>query len=229
MSSGQELHISADGSHTLFSPQFKAYYHSVYGAADESVHVFVIAGLYHMVRQGRKEISVFEMGFGTGLNALLFMLESQKFEIKIHYHSIESTPVSSDILETLNYSEYLNCDHLAFKRIHEAAWNQEVKLSEHFTLHKQAIDIRDLEFEKNMDLVLWDAFAPNCQSFLWEEDIHKRLYKSLATNACLVSYCSKGSFRRMLKGLGYRIERLNGPGKKREMIRAFKASVAAEG
>lgn len=222
MSHKESLFLSGDGSHTLFSTKFGAHYHSLHGAIDESVHVFIIAGLYKLVRQSYTKIRIFEMGFGSGLNALLTMLETEKFGIEVSYDTIESDPVTLSEIEKLNYTELLSCSGSLLTELHQASQNQYVKIREGFHFRKLIGKIEDHMFDKKYDLVYWDAFAPECQSSLWESEIHKRIYDAMDDYGVLVSYCTKGSFKRVLKGLGYKLESLRGPGKKREMIRAVK-------
>lgn len=222
MSHQESLFLSGDGSHTIFSPKYGAHYHSLHGALDESIHVFIIAGLYKLIRQSYSKVRIFEMGFGSGLNALLTLLESKKFNITLSYDTIESDPVSLSEIEELNYTELLSCSSSLFTQLHNAPQNQYVSIHKNFNFRKHIGKIEDHEFDKKFDLIYWDAFAPECQSFLWEKDIHKKIYDALDDYGVLVSYCTKGSFKRVLIALGYEIESLMGPGKKREMIRAVK-------
>jgi len=222
MSHQESLFLSEDGSHTIFSPKYGAHYHSRHGALDESIHVFIIAGLYKLIRQSYSKIRIFEMGFGSGLNALLTLLESEKFNIDVSYDTIESDPVPLSEIEKLNYSELLSCSSTILNELHKASQNQYLTFQKGFHFRKHIGKIEDHVFDKKFDLVYWDAFAPECQAFLWEREIHKRIYDALDDYGVLVTYCTKGSFKRVLKGLGYKLESLMGPGKKREMIRAVK-------
>ena len=217
--------LSQDGSHTLYSDKFQAHYHSVFGAIEESIHVFIISGLYKLVNQGYKEVNVFEMGFGSGLNALLTLIEANKFDLKINYHTIEAYPVESEMIGKLNYCQELNCDTDIIHTLHDLPWNETHAVNPNFTFTKYHSEIESFKWpECHFDLVYWDAFAPNAQSHLWEEPIHKTVYNHMADYAVLVTYCTKGYFRRMMDEMYHSIERLNGPGKKREMLRATKSN-----
>jgi len=219
------LHISEDGSHTVFSQKYHEHYHSVQGALDESVHIFIISGLYYLYRKGIKTINIFEMGFGTGLNALLSLLESEKYQIKINYYSIESDPVDISIVDKLNYNSVLNLNQThaqQFRLLHELPWNQSYDITENFSFKKIHGTIEEHTMETEVDLIYYDAFSPTTQMHLWEEPVHKSLYQNLKPGGMLVTYCTKGTFKRMLQNLGYKIEKLKGPGRKREILRAFK-------
>ena len=66
------LHITKDNSHTIYVPEIDEHYHSKFGAIKESKHVFINAGLRYY---GKQNLKVFEIGFGTGLNMLLTMMQ----------------------------------------------------------------------------------------------------------------------------------------------------------
>lgn len=218
-----QWYMSDDGSPTIYSEEFDAHYHSIFGAMDESVHVFIIAGLYKLIRQGYREIDIFEMGLGTGLNALLTSIESNKYNVQVRYQAVEAFPVDLETVESLNYPDLLGVHKTTFEQLHSLPWNTWQTMHDHFQILKLDKKIEDLSIHsESLDLIYWDAFAPSSQAHLWEEDIHLKIYNALRPYGTLVSYCSKGNFRRMLQNLGYKVERLNGPGKKREMIRAIK-------
>ena len=163
------------------------------------------------------------MGLGTGLNAFLSYLEANRFNIKIDYQAIESDPVDNKIYDAINYPEQLSRNEKpAFLKLHSSSWGNPHHFNENFTLTKYHNSIENQVIEGNLDLIFYDAFAPTCQAHLWEEPIHKKLYDLLNPGGALVTYCTKGTFRRMLESLGYKIEKLNGPAKKREMMRATK-------
>ena len=163
------------------------------------------------------------MGLGTGLNAYITLLESKKLNTKVEYISVETDPISLDQANQLNYSDqFINGNQELFQQIHKTAWDTPHKITDHFTLEKHQTPIQDFTFEESLDIIYFDAFAPSCQPELWEEDIHRKLYNSLNPSGILVTYCAKGQFKRMLKSLGYRLEMVNGPNKKREMTRAVK-------
>jgi len=219
----QSIHPSHDGSDTVFSDKYNAHYHSVFGAIEESIHVFIAAGLFHYYKKGYTSLRILEMGFGTGLNAFLAYLEAKRFDLKIDYQTIESDPVTEEIYNKINYPEQLNANEKeAFLKLHTSEWNKPQHFNENFTLTKYHNTIENQQIEGQVDLIFYDAFAPTYQAHLWEEPIHKKLYDHLNPGGALVTYCTKGAFRRMLQSLGYKIEKLNGPAKKREMMRAVK-------
>ncbi len=223
-----KLIVTEDGSHSLFVEELNEHYHSVHGAIKESKHVFIEAGLKHMSAL-KPHINILEVGFGTGLNTFLTILESQKLSNTIDYVTLEAYPLSSDVITALNYSSLLveqaNATmalQLLFNMMHLAEWNTKVGLTSKFKLHKIHNTLQQAELTEQFDLVYYDAFGPTAQPEMWEHAIFAKLWEVMSENAVLVTYCAKGSVKRILKSIGFQVEALPGPPGKREMIRATK-------
>lgn len=218
-----QLATTRDGSHTLYVPHLDEHYHSTYGAITESRHVFLDAGLLR--RMEGPEVSVLEIGFGTGLNALLTFITARDKQVKVTYHALEKFPVDLVLVEQLNYASLLprvpDAESL-FASIHRASWNETTILHPFFYLHKIRDDLADFQPEFKYDLIFFDAFAPEKQPEMWTQDIFNRLYKNLRPDGIITTYCVKGTVKRMLKTAGFRIEKLPGPPGKREMLRGTK-------
>ena len=218
-----QLVISQDGSHTILSERFGVSYHSKYGALQETETVFIQAGLQSAVDQGLSTIRILEMGFGTGLNALMTLVYPQVAEIEINYSTIEAYPLGSDQYTALNYPTTLNlsaAQHNQFLQMHTADHAQQLTLNEGFTFTKYITDIESFFADQKYDLIYYDAFAPTSQPHLWTEDMMCRLASMCEGGAVLVTYCAKGSFKRALRAAGFSVEGLPGPIGKREMTRA---------
>jgi len=213
-----ELKISGDGSHTLYVPELEEHYHSVNGAINESMHVFIEAGL----KQCQKDtISVLEIGLGTGLNAYLTL--KNKSDKSIQYHALEKYPVSEELANELNFvPEDDKNGQVQFHRIHHLPWNKMELLMDGFSLHKQETDLLSVVFNATYDLVYFDAFAPEKQPEMWSDEIFRKIYEAMNNGGILTTYCAKGVIRRRLQACGFIVERLPGPKGKREMIRATK-------
>ena len=228
----RELQLTADGSHTLFIPEMDEHYHSVNGAVQESRHVFIEAGLHHLER---REITILEIGFGTGLNAWLTLEEAEKSGRNVYYTGLELYPLEWQLVEQLGYisaNEQLmpgdnQCPaHELFKQLHTSPWEEDVPITPHFTLRKVQKDFNKLETETEgwkADVIYFDAFAPEKQPEMWSQELFNRLYVLLNNSGILTTYCAKGVVRRMLQAAGFIVERLPGPpGGKREILRARK-------
>lgn len=219
-----EIIQSQDGSHTLMSGQFETTYHSTHGAIQESNHVFIKAGLDYLVdiKPDDKPIRIFEMGFGTGLNALLALLWAGKHQRTIIYHSIEAYPIEENTWKSINYPNLLDIEPRRFHHLHEAPWDQICEISPCFHLHKISSPIEELDLNQDIDLVFYDAFGPGTQEELWRPPVLNIATDLIVQDGVLVTYCAQGAFRRHLIALGFDVDRLDGPPGKRQMIRAVK-------
>ena len=216
----RELQLTAAGSHTLFIPEMDEHYHSVNGAVQESRHVFIEAGLHHLER---KEIVVLEIGFGTGLNAFLTLLDAEVHQRKIYYYSVELYPLDMDVIESLNYGEMICAGRKdVFQALHQADWNVAVQVSDFFGLHKIQGDSNTCALPERFDLVDFDAFAPDKQPEMWNQEIYNRLYAHTAPGGVIVTYCAKGEVRRGMQAAGFEMSRLPGPPGKRHILRGIK-------
>ena len=216
------LESTGDGSHTLFVPELNEHYHSVNGAIQESQHVFIEAGLKHC---SKNKISIFEVGFGTGLNAFLSLLYGMDSGKIISYSAIEFFPLPSNIIDSLNYAGQVSSDNeYIFKKLHSSDWNKKTEITPVFSLTKINADFRFFNNNSSelYDLVFFDAFAPEKQPEMWTQEIFDHLYVSTAPDGIIVTYCAKGEVRRMMQKSGYCVERLPGPPGKREMLRGTK-------
>ncbi|HUM51415.1 MAG TPA: tRNA (5-methylaminomethyl-2-thiouridine)(34)-methyltransferase MnmD [Chitinophagales bacterium] len=220
-----ELKIVAtnDGSASVFSEKFNQQYHSLHGAIQESMHVFINAGLHFKIKS-LNEISILEIGFGTGLNALLTLNEAIKSNTKINFTTIEKYPLDNDIIERLNYGFIISMDNSSalLNQMHACEWNSLTLISNEFYLKKVKLDFENIDFINEFDIIYFDAFAPNAQPELWTISMFEKMYNALKTNGILVTYCAKGEVKRNLKVAGFQIESLPGPVGKREMTRAIK-------
>jgi len=217
-----ELVITGDGSHTLRVPDLHEHYHSTFGAITESKHVFIEAGLKMFV--SKPKIVIFEIGFGTGLNALLSSLYALENNVEISYYAIELNPISIRTANSLNYPQLLkdkvNAGSL-FQTLHDAPWDRTVNLDQHIHLHKIQGDFTVFSPFFKCDLIYFDAFGPEKQPEMWTPDIFKSLYHCLNPGGILTTYCVKGDIKRRLKLAGFVIEKLPGPPGKREMLRGI--------
>ena len=216
-----------DGSATLFVPELNEHYHSVKGARTESQHIFIDMGLKASTAI---QPHILEIGFGTGLNALLTLETAEQEKRPVHYTGIELYPLSWEEVDILNYS-----DNPLFKELHTTSWNKDVNITPCFTLHKIKGDVNRVISDKQLavigeppanysfDLVYFDAFAPEKQPEMWSEELFRNIYACMNDNGILTTYCAKGVILRLLQAVGFTVERLPGPpGGKREILRATK-------
>lgn len=220
----REIRITGDGSPTLYFPELDEHYHSTHGAVQEAKHVFIENGLNSF--SNKNELAILEIGFGSGLNALLTCLEVQSNESKnIKYVGIESNPLSVEELKLMNFSEQIKDKnyHSLFGEIQSGKWNELIQISTNFELLKIESKLQEFDFSAHtFDLIYYDAFGPRAQSEMWEKSIFQPLYDILSPNGMLVTYCAQGQFKRHLKEIGFNVQTRPGPPGKREMTTAKK-------
>lgn len=209
-----------DGSTTLFVPSLDEHYHSIHGAYNEAMHVFIDAGLNSI---NEEPIHLLEIGFGTGLNALLTLRESIQFSQSIRYTGVEAYPVTEEEVEIMNYRKLVNSSvGDLYTHMHQAQWNKPTEITPLFQLHKQQKTFDQIEDIEAFDLIYFDAFAPSAQPELWTVPIFNKMFSALKDGGILVTYCAQGQVKRNMKEAGFIVERLPGPPGKREMTRASK-------
>jgi len=217
----RKIITTADGSKTIHIVDWNEQYHSKHGAILEAYHVFIKHGLSLFKNEN---VSILEIGFGTGLNCLITLLESKKLELSISYTGIEAFPVSENEVSQLNYLQELNALHLEkdFAVMHNSPWGKNSTISNDFSLLKRKQDFLEIDDEGLYNLIYFDAFGARVQPELWSISIFQKMYTALKSNGILVTYSAKGSVRRAMQEAGFTVERLPGPPGKREMLRATK-------
>jgi len=206
---------TGDGSSSIFIPEMNVAYHSIHGAVQESNHVFIEAGLKPLLHQ-HFSINIFEMGFGTGLNALLSLQAAILHQQKINYTTVELFPLTPEETIELNYVDE------NFMQLHRCDWEKDIVLNNHFIIHKTNQSLLNYSTNKKFNLVYFDAFDPNTQPELWTKEIFEKLFLMMELNGVLVTYSSKGTVRRAMLEAGFSVEKISGPPHKREIIRAKK-------
>ena len=218
----REILITQDGSTTIHLPDWNENYHSKHGAIQEAKHVFIKNGLSLFEN---RNVSILEIGFGTGLNAFITFLEAKKLNQKIDYYGVEAYPVIAEEVLQMNYVASLNAENqeAVFKKMHESDWEKKIILDDHFCLTKRKQFFNEIVDEDKYDLIYFDAFGYRVQPELWSTEIFQKMYNSLKSNSYLVTYAARGVVKRSLTEVGFTVEKLEGPPGKREMFRAFKA------
>ncbi len=222
-----EIIIAKDGSKTLFNKSLNETYHSIYGALQESQHVFIEAGFNFLYQQissePNRKISILDIGFGTGLNALLSYLEAERKGVQVDFYGIEMYPLPFVLINELNYQKTFTPEQqFAFRNMHESIWNEPILISRYFTLSKLENSILSFEPEPIYNLIYFDAFGPEKQPEMWTENVFKKMFDCLLPNGILVTYSAKGDVKRNLRAAGFEVCRLEGPPMKRHILRALR-------
>ena len=215
-----QIIITSDGSHTIFVPELKEHYHSIHGAVQESSMVYIENGLGFCKTN---PLNIFEVGFGTGLNALLTATSMYAEKRIIYYTSIEKDPLSINVINTLNHWRFAgNKGKKVFDFIRNAEWGEFEELSNTFFLRKIKGDMIKDNIEGKFDLVFFDAFGPDKQPEIWSKEVFEKISEITNAGGIFVTYSAKGEVRRLLRKNGFVVTLLPGPPGKREMIRATK-------
>lgn len=217
----RQIILTADGSVTIHLPEMNESYHSKFGAIQEAFHVFIQNGL--ALTEG-KPVSILEAGFGTGLNAFITYLESEKKGQPIHYTGIEAYPISPEEVSQLNYVSQMGVYERqgAFDMMHNCPWNKEIAINESFTLLKRQQRFEEIDDSDKYDLIYFDAFGYHAQPELWSVSIFRKMYNALRKNGILVTYACRTVIRKAMNEAGFTTTKLPGPPGKREMLLARK-------
>lgn len=214
-----------DGSPTLYVPSLREHYHSTHGARTESMHIFIRHAFREriaLMAQGERAYAVLEIGFGTGLNALLTLMEAERMGVSVLYSTYELYPLSERVTRELWERTLAEEEWVLMQKLHQAKWDREVEISDHFRLFKHHEDLREATLPE-ADVIYMDAFAPEKSPELWSEAFVTKLSQAARDGAVLSTYCAKGAVRRRLEAAGFEVRRTPGPpGGKREILVAYR-------
>lgn len=215
---------TADGSNTIYNAEVGEHYHSRHGALQESLHVFVKSGLqYFLERNETTEVRILEVGFGTGLNFLLTADTCAGKQIKLDYTGIEAYPVSAEMMRQTGYQQYIpKLLWEQFNNNYPAALTGKVEIDNTVQLHIAHSKLLDFKTEEHVDIIYFDAFAATHQPEMWTEEAIGHTVSFLKPGGVFVTYAITGNLKRMLKSLGFKVEKAPGAPGKREMLRAVK-------
>jgi tRNA U34 5-methylaminomethyl-2-thiouridine-forming methyltransferase MnmC len=215
-----QIITTSDGSHTIFVPELNEHYHSVHGAVQESEFIFIKSGFDFCKAD---PLSIYEIGFGTGLNALLTAKKSMEGSRVVNYTSIEKYPLDTHVVDSLNYYDFAgNNGKQIFNLIHSSPWNKSLNICKNFNLRKIKGDFTLKPPSGMFDLIYFDAFGPDKQPEMWTREMFNRIASVTNKNGILVTYSAKGEVKRNLIACGFEVSLLPGPPGKRQIIRAVK-------
>lgn len=221
----KRLFITEDGSHTLRVDGLDEHYHSTYGALSESMHVFIEAGLHKMLESSPAMLNILEVGFGTGLNALLTVLNDNIADCRIEYTGLEAYPLDENLWQELNYPHLIQDDRAGelFGKMHRSEWEKQLEILPGFKLKKIEQKLENYQHQgAHADLIYFDAFGPDVQPELWSGEIFQKIADITSPGGILVTYSCKGTVKRALKAAGFEIEKIPGAKGKREMLRGVR-------
>lgn len=211
---------TSDGSHTIYVPQLKEHYHSIHGAVQESNHIFIYNG-FDVCKAD--PVKIFEVGFGTGLNALLTATRSIDCNRQVRYTSIEKYPLDKSITDILNHTAFTGHDDAMLSmKIHNAVPGIMTPVCNTFNIEKIIGDLVTDQLSGSYDLIYFDAFGPDKQPEMWSLQIFEKIAAITKPGGILVTYSCKGDVKRNLIASGFDVKLYHGPPGKRHIIRAYK-------
>ena len=222
MNNELQIVLTADGSNTIYNPQVGENYHSINGALQESLHVFVNAGLnYFLDITGLKQVNILEVGFGTGLNFLLTADFCTTHKIQLNYTGIEAYPLTPQMIAQTGYEQYVpSAIWESFTEQYPETLKETVALNTFCNLKVEDKKLLDFNSDHKYDVIYFDAFAVAHQPEMWDEEAISHTIKFLKPDGVFVTYAITGNLKRMLKSLGLKIQKIPGAAGKREMLRA---------
>ena len=217
----RELRITEDGSHTLYVPELDEHYHSIHGALQESSHIFLKNGFFKM---NNNPLRILEVGFGTGLNALLTACAALDSGVITEYVGVEAYPVPTEMMLQMGYPSVMNDLNARpyFSKITNASWGNKAEIHSRFSLTKINDTIQNYQNRAPFNLIYFDAFGPKVQGDMWHKDVIQKMYDVLEPKGKIVTYCAMGQFKRDLREVGFEVSCFDGPPGKREMVSAQK-------
>lgn len=218
----KKLILTNDGSHSLFVPEINECYHSRHGAIVEAEHVFIRNGFSST---NKSKLNILEIGFGTGLNALLTYQKAKQKSIKVNYHTIELYPIKQKEYLQLNFADLIGLDPEDLLKLHNCPWEEQSKINTYFTLTKKHTALAQYNTNIKFDIIYFDAFSPDKQPELWNQIVFKKMYSFLKDDGFLVTYCAKGVVKRIMGSVGFEVIVLDGPPGKRQMTRGNKSII----
>jgi tRNA U34 5-methylaminomethyl-2-thiouridine-forming methyltransferase MnmC len=215
---------TADGSKTIYNAEVGELYHSRNGALQESLHVFVNAGLNYLLDQNEtKEVSILEVGFGTGLNFLLSADACTTKQINLTYTGIEAYPLAAQMMSQTGYHDYTSAELWnSYLKNYPVALTDVVSINGNCLLQIANCKLLDFQSGRQYDIVYFDAFAASRQPEMWEQQAISHVAGFVKPGGVFVTYAITGNLKRMLKALGFSIQKVPGAAGKREMLRAIK-------
>ena len=216
-----KLVITNDGSHSIFNPEVNETYHSKHGAIVEAEYIFIRHGFSAL---NKKNLTILEIGFGTGLNALLTLQKATQKKVTVNYHTMELYPVNKDKYKKLNFTDLIGMEKDDLLDLHQSEWEKECQITDYFKLTKSKTSLENYTSKTKFDIIYFDAFSPEKQPELWTDIIFKKMHEYLKEDGFLVTYCAKGVVKRTMKAVGFEIVVLDGPPGKRQMTRANKST-----
>jgi len=212
-----------------YSKRYGDVYYSRSGGLSESEYVFIQCNNLIERFKNSQRFIIAEAGFGTGLNFIATCrqwLDHAPDNAVLYYVGIERHPVSPTDIKRLSdewneleplYSDLLSQYPPAIEGSHSLwLFDGRVKLNLEF------LDIHDALTGCRFRADAWflDGFDPRSNAAMWDDESIKKIALHSKRGTSLTTYTAAGHVRRRLEDAGFKVTKVKGHEKKREMITA---------
>ncbi len=223
-----------------YCQRFDDIYFDSESGTEQSDFVFIQKNqIKERLASSEETFTVAETGFGTGLNFLLTLQAYQKAQqasgsqlATLHFISVEKYPLSKEqlrqslaILPQLEqYAAELIHSYpeeapAQFKEEYQCSFlNGQVNLT--LIIDDAAKGLSTLNSDKAGLIDAWflDGFSPAKNPDMWSEKLFSHIGRLSKPQATLTTFTVAGFVKRQLRDIGFRLEKLLAPGKKKEMF-----------
>ena len=207
---------------------FNDIYHSEENGREEKRHVFINGNNISSRWQKNNDFKIAELGFGTGLNFIETWWQwkiHRKEKQKLTYFSVENQFMrKQDARRALERWRELQPLTNRLMKLWENLSDGEVTVDQQTTLRvlKGNADVRVKEIPPKIDAWYLDGFSPSRNPDMWSAELMLEVGRLTVPNGTFATYSAAGSVRRNLTAAGFKVEKSNGYGKKREMLWGIK-------
>lgn len=215
-----------------YSAEYDDIFFSKEGGDRETEHVFLKPNGIPSRFTSETSTTIIELGFGTGLNFYITADAFIKSSIPgsmLHYVSLEKSPLSSDLIrEILSglqmdpslravMNRYLLMNPPPSEGFHRIIFEKE---RIYLTLIYGDAEEKLKEISGRTDVWFLDGFSPSKNPELWNKNIFSQIKRLSSPDASASTYSTAKMVRENFTESGFKIEKIPGFGKKKEMLHA---------
>lgn len=216
------------------SKEFDDVYFSEKDGLAETRHVFLEGNGLPGRWAGASEFTIFETGFGTGLNFLAtwkLFRATKKPGAKLRFISVEKFPLSVEQIKKYlapweELQEELNvlCKKypVQIPRLRTSCFaRDDIIVDDDMKLTLIFGDVNEImpQVEDKIDCWFLDGFKPSANPEMWSEVLFRNMARLSNKGATFATFTAAGVVKRGLRAVGFTVEKVDGFGWKRDMLR----------